>query len=143
MGKPDKTILRTDQHFQPLQFSQRLFRVQRVEVEFRQRGDDRMRSLAEQRQLRRGRSGPSWPFPPQHLPLQQPQPLAGLLAKPGMSGHVLQSVVPLSGPGSGVPVTPTCHSAFVGNRLPALAHASCAWNQLMRRAGISPGRLTA
>ena len=70
MGKPDKAILRTAQRFQPLQFSQRLFRTQRVEVEFRQRGDDRMHSLAEQRQLRRGRSGPPRQFPPQHLSLQ-------------------------------------------------------------------------
>src|SRR5512147_1005026 len=28
---------------------------------------------------------------------------------------VLQSVVPLSGPGSGVPFAPTCHSAFDGS----------------------------
>src|SRR5262245_28718920 len=39
---------------------------------------------------------------------------------------VLQSVVPLSGPASGVPFAPTCHSALVGSRLPELAHASCA-----------------
>src|SRR4029453_15255644 len=40
---------------------------------------------------------------------------------------LLQFVVPLSGPASGVPVAPNCHSALVGKRLPALAHASCAW----------------
>src|SRR5262245_48574707 len=55
----------------------------------------------------------------------------------------LQSVVPLSVPGSGVPFAPTCHSALVGSRLPELAHASCAWNQVMNCAGISPCRLTA
>src|SRR5688572_7684042 len=33
---------------------------------------------------------------------------------------VLQSVVPLSAPGSGDPFAPTCHSAFVGSRLPEL-----------------------
>src|SRR5574341_412812 len=47
------------------------------------------------------------------------------------SPALLQSVVPLSGPGSGVPFAPTCHSALVGSRLPALAHASCAWNHVM------------
>src|SRR5262250_58320 len=59
---------------------------------------------------------------------------------------VLQSVVPLSalsGPGSGVPFAPTCHSALVGNRLPELAQASCAWNQVMNAEGISAGKLTA
>src|SRR5262245_44078829 len=39
---------------------------------------------------------------------------------------VLHVVACSSGPGSGVPFAPTCHSAFVGRRLPALAHASCA-----------------
>src|SRR6185503_5711366 len=56
---------------------------------------------------------------------------------------LLQFVVPLSGPASGVPVTPSCHSALVGKRLPALAHASCAWNQVMFAAGTTAGRLTA
>ena len=56
---------------------------------------------------------------------------------------LLQSVVPLSGPASGVPVAPICHSALVGSRLPALAHASCAWNHVMFAAGITAGRLTA
>src|SRR5580765_3482372 len=56
---------------------------------------------------------------------------------------VLQSVVPLSGPGSCVPFAATCHSALVGSRLPALAHASCAWNHVMNAEGISDGRLTA
>src|SRR5262245_22624266 len=39
---------------------------------------------------------------------------------------VSQSVVPLSGPGSGVPFAPSCPSALVGSRLPALVQASCA-----------------
>src|SRR5262245_37544495 len=56
---------------------------------------------------------------------------------------VSQSVLPSSGPGSGVPSAPTCHSAFVGSRLPALAHASCAWNQVANADGNSEGRLTA
>jgi hypothetical protein len=56
---------------------------------------------------------------------------------------VLQSVLPSSGPGSGVPLAPTCHSALVGSRFPELAQASCAWNQVMRDEGISDGRLTA
>src|SRR5262245_13248683 len=56
---------------------------------------------------------------------------------------VLQSVVPLSGPGSGVPFAPACHSALVGSRLPALAQASCAWNHVMNAEGSTDGRLTA
>src|SRR5262245_54505148 len=35
---------------------------------------------------------------------------------------VLQVVAPSSGPGSGVPATAACHSAFDGSLLPALAH---------------------
>src|SRR5262249_55299220 len=58
-------------------------------------------------------------------------------------GPVLQSVVPLSGPGSGDPLAATCHSALVGSRLAELAHASNAWNQLMWADGITTGRLTA
>jgi len=60
-----------------------------------------------------------------------------------LSLALLQSVVPLSGPGSGVPFAPTCHSALVGSRLPALAHASCAWNHVMSDEGVSDGRLRA
>src|SRR5262245_37616806 len=56
---------------------------------------------------------------------------------------VLQSLIPSSGPGSGVPFAPTCHSELVGSRLPLLAHASCAWNHVMNAEGISNGRLTA
>ena len=57
--------------------------------------------------------------------------------------RLLQSVVPLSGPGSGVPITADCHSAFDGSRLRALRHAACAWNQVMWVDGVTPGRLTA
>src|SRR5262245_47791022 len=63
--------------------------------------------------------------------------------RPGPSPEMLQSVVPLSGPGSGVPFAPTCHSALVGSRLPALAHASCAWNHVMDAEGSTDGKLTA
>src|SRR5262249_14978722 len=44
---------------------------------------------------------------------------------------VLQSVVLLSGPGSGVPSTAACHSAFDGSRLRAFLPAACAWNHAM------------
>src|SRR5262245_53656611 len=56
---------------------------------------------------------------------------------------LLQSVGPLSGPGSGVPFAPNCHSALVGSRLPALAHASCAWNHVANADGVTERRLTA
>src|SRR5262245_54577986 len=56
---------------------------------------------------------------------------------------LLQSVVPLSCPGSGLPFAPVCHSVFVGRRFAELAQASWAWNQVMRPEGISEGRLTA
>src|SRR5262249_42086809 len=56
---------------------------------------------------------------------------------------VLQSVVPLSGPGSGVPATAACHSAFDGSRLRAFLHAASAWNPVMFPAGGPPGRLPA
>src|SRR5262245_54815721 len=59
------------------------------------------------------------------------------------SPAVLQSLVPSSGPGSGVPFAATCHSALFGSRLPALAHASCAWNHVMYAEGRTDGRLTA
>jgi hypothetical protein len=52
---------------------------------------------------------------------------------------VLQSRVPSSGPGSGVPATAACHSAFVGRRLAAFVHACCAWNQAMKAEGSPPG----
>src|SRR5262249_45698060 len=38
--------------------------------------------------------------------------------------RVLQSVAPLSAPGSGVPFAAPCHSALVGSRLPEFAQAS-------------------
>src|SRR4030095_1932209 len=61
----------------------------------------------------------------------------------GTTPVLLQSVVPLSGPGAGVPVAATRHSALVGSRLPALAPACCAWNHVMFADGNTPGRLTA
>src|SRR5882724_4203425 len=56
---------------------------------------------------------------------------------------VLQSVVPLSGPGSGVPATANCHSAFDGSRLRELPHACCAWNHVTHAVGCTPGIDTA
>ena len=56
---------------------------------------------------------------------------------------VLQSVVPSSEPGSGVPATAACHSAFEGSRLRAFLHAAWAWNQVAYADGSTPGRLTA
>src|SRR5262245_34184184 len=53
----------------------------------------------------------------------------------GTTPTLLQSVVPLSGPGSGVPFAATCHSALVGSRLPALAQASSAWNHVTNAEG--------
>src|SRR5262249_32991986 len=52
---------------------------------------------------------------------------------------VLQSVVPSSDPGSGVPVTAACHSAFDGSRLPELSHAARPWNHVMLAGGCPPG----
>src|SRR5262247_42756 len=46
-------------------------------------------------------------------------------APPATASATLQSVVPSSVPGSGVPFAAACHSAFVGSRLPELAQASC------------------
>ena len=56
---------------------------------------------------------------------------------------VLHSVKPLSPPGSGVPATAACHSAFDGNRLRAFSHAACAWNHVIRDDGVTPATLTA
>ncbi len=56
---------------------------------------------------------------------------------------VLQSVAPLSGPGSGVPATAACHSAFDGNRLRAFSHAACASNHVAYADGVTPAKLTA
>src|SRR5262249_3556438 len=56
---------------------------------------------------------------------------------------VLQSVMPLSGPGSGVPTTAACHSALEGRRLPEFVHACCAWNQVIHADGVTPSTLTA
>src|SRR5262245_31553736 len=66
------------------------------------------------------------------LPTMSKAPSADtqLLREPVSTGarvlNVLQSVVPLSPPGSGVPSTAACHSAFDGNRLRAFLQAACA-----------------
>jgi hypothetical protein len=39
---------------------------------------------------------------------------------------------------SGVSATAICHSALVGSRLPELASACWAWNQVMLRRGSTP-----
>ena len=59
-------------------------------------------------------------------PRADTQPLRDPVAATANVLAVLQSVVPLSGPGSGVPVTAACHSAFDGSRLRAFSHAACA-----------------
>src|SRR5262245_30142917 len=56
---------------------------------------------------------------------------------------MLQVVVSSSITASGVPFAPTCHSALVGSRLPALAQAAVAWNHVMEAEGRTDGRLTA
>ena len=56
---------------------------------------------------------------------------------------VLQSDVPSSGPGSGVPTTAACHSALDGRRLPEFVQACCAWNQVIHADGVTPSTLTA
>ena len=67
----------------------------------------------------------------------------------GSSGSVnvvvvmLQSLVPMSVPGSGVPSAPACHSALVASRLLALRHAACAWNQVILADGVTPAIDTA
>ena len=73
------------------------------------------------------------------------QPLRDPVATTPWALFVLQSGVPLSGavPGSGVPGTAACHSAFDGSRLRAFSHAACAWNHVMFADGCTPGRLTA
>ena len=76
-------------------------------------------------------------------PSDETQLLRDPVSTASIALSVLQSVVPLSGPGSGVPATAACHSAFDGSRLPAFVHAACAWNHVMNADGITPGRLTA
>jgi len=56
---------------------------------------------------------------------------------------MLQSVVPLLVPGSGVPKAASCHSALVGSRLREFPQAASAWNQVIWRAGSTPAMLTA
>src|SRR5262249_57528352 len=62
------------------------------------------------------------------LPTMSKAPIAEtqLLRSPvptASTAVVLQSVIPLSGPGSGVPTTVASHSALVGSPLPPLPHA--------------------
>src|SRR3989442_11823422 len=57
--------------------------------------------------------------------------------------EMLQSVVPLSVPGSGVPAAASCHSRPVSNRFPDRRHACAAWNQVMHALGWTPGMDTA
>ena len=78
-----------------------------------------------------------------NAPRDETQPLRDPVATGENVLLVLQSVVPLSGPGSGVPATAACHSALDGSRLPAFLHACCAWNHVMYADGVTPGRLTA
>src|SRR5262249_50950649 len=72
----------------------------------------------------------------------EPQ-LVGSRVPTKSAGVVLQSVIPLSGPGSGVPTPAACHSALDGRRLPEFVHACCAWNQVIHADGVTPSTLTA
>ena len=56
---------------------------------------------------------------------------------------MLQSVLPLSVPGSGVPAAASCHSWLVSSRLPDSAHACAAWNQVTHTVGCTPATDTA
>jgi hypothetical protein len=55
----------------------------------------------------------------------------------------LQSDVPLSVPGSGVPAAARCHSSLRASRFPESAHAWFAWNQVIQAFGCTPGIDTA
>src|SRR5262249_50521636 len=55
----------------------------------------------------------------------------------------LQSVEPLSVPGSGVLAAAPCHSRFVSSRFPEPRHAWFAWNHVMQALGCTPGIDTA
>src|SRR5437870_10938168 len=57
--------------------------------------------------------------------------------------EMLQSEVPLSVPGSGVPAAAPCHSRLVSSRLPESRHAWFAWNHEMQALGCTPGMETA
>src|SRR5438477_9534376 len=61
----------------------------------------------------------------------------------GPGEFTLQSDVPLSVPGSGVPAAASCHSRFVSSRFPESRHSCPAWNQLMQAVGSTPGMETA
>lgn len=57
--------------------------------------------------------------------------------------RMLQSLVPLSAPVSGVLAAAYCHSAFVRSRLPDAAHACAAWNHDAHVLGGTPATETA
>ena len=57
--------------------------------------------------------------------------------------EMLQSVVPLSVPGSGVPAAARCHSSLRTSRFPETAHACTAWNQVVQVLGNTPATETA
>src|SRR5258706_3804664 len=56
---------------------------------------------------------------------------------------VLQSPSPGENPAFGVPAAAICHSALPSSRLPELAAACCAWNQVIYEDGVTPGTLKA
>jgi hypothetical protein len=76
-------------------------------------------------------------------PSAETQPLRDPVAATEFALFVLQSVVPLSGPGSGVPATAACHSPFDGSLLREFLHAACAWNHVIFADGVTASRLTA
>ena len=57
---------------------------------------------------------------------------------------MLQALTPSpAAPGSGVPAAAACHSALVSRRLPWLAQAATAWNQVAKPDGVTPATLRA
>src|SRR6058998_3373855 len=59
------------------------------------------------------------------------------------TSEMLQSEVPLSVPGSGVPAAAPCHSRLVSSRFRESRHAWFAWNHEMQVLGRTPGMETA
>src|SRR4051794_9439107 len=78
--------------------------------------------------------------PTMSLAPQAERPLARAPVATGRDKEfvVLQSCAPALLSGSGVPAAACCHSAFVGSRLPELASACLAWNQVMCDEGVTP-----
>src|SRR5213596_1268649 len=58
------------------------------------------------------------------------------------AAEMLQSDVPLSVPGSGVPAAAPCHSWLVSSRFPESRHAWFAWNHVTQVLGCTPGMET-